>query len=483
MSPKILHTLKEIVGKENLLTSPEELYVYSYDALHYKRNLPEAAIIPSSTEQIAAIMHLANEERFGVVPRGSGTGLSGGTIPMNNCIVLLMNSWNTILEIDEENLTAWVQPGVITGQFQTVVETKGLFYPPDPGSSLICSIGGNVAENAGGLRGLKYGVTKNYVMGMEVILPGGEIAQLGGKNIKDVAGYNMKDVLVGSEGTLGIFTKILLRLVPKPETTRTLLASFATMNDAAKTVSDVIAGKIMPAAMEFLDATTIKAVNDYAKLGLDTTSGAMLFIETDGKTILVDEDIASIQKICFKNSATNVQIATDTLKSVRLRAARKAAYAALARLSPTLLSEDVAVPRSELAKMTEKIQAISKKNNITIGTFGHAGDGNLHPLTLTDENDNVHFRRAEKTVEEIYDAALSLGGTITGEHGVGLAKRNILAHAIGAPAIQMMNKLKQIFDPNNILNPGKIFSAKIRCEGPLPKNRDQIQQYDEKAWI
>ncbi len=483
MSPQILNKLKEIVGKENVLTAKEELYVYSYDALHYQRNLPEAAIVPSSAEHIAKIMLLANEERFGVVPRGSGTGLSGGSIPMNNCIVLLLNSWNSILEIDEENLTAWVQPGVITGQFQTVVEEKGLMYPPDPGSSLICSLGGNVAENAGGLRGLKYGVTKNYVMGMEVILPNGEIAMLGGKNMKDVAGYNMKEVLVGSEGTLGIFTKILLRLVPKPETTRTLLASFATMNDAAKTVSGVIAGKIMPAAMEFLDATTIKAVDDYAKLGLDTTSGAILLIEMDGRTIIVDEDIEHIQEICLKNNATNVQVATDNFKSIRLRAARKAAYAALARLSPTLLSEDVAVPRSELAKMTEKIQTISRKNNVTIGTFGHAGDGNLHPLTLTDENDKQHFARAEKTVEEIYDAALSLGGTITGEHGVGLAKRNILEHAIGTPAIRMMNKLKEIFDPHNVLNPGKIFSAKIRCEGTLPKSREQIKQYDEKAWI
>jgi len=483
MNTSIINKLKEIAGKENVLTSPEELFVYSYNALHFQQQLPEAVIVPTSVQQISEIMKLANEERFGVVPRGSGTGLSGGSVPMENSVVLAMNNWNRILEVDEENLTAYVQPGVITGQFQSLVEEKGLLYPPDPGSSMICTLGGNVAENAGGLRGLKYGVTKNYVMGMEVVLPNGEIVFLGGKNIKDVAGYNMKDVLVGSEGTLCVFTKILLRLVPKPETQSTMLASFATMNDAAKTVSDTIAAKILPSCMEFLDNTTIKAVEAYARLGLDTSSSAMLLIEVDGRKSVVDDDAEKVKEICTKNSATSVLFETEPARAMKLRAARKSAYAALARSSPTVLSEDVAVPRSELAKMTEKIQALSKKNDITIGTFGHAGDGNLHPLTLTDENDKAYFARAEKTVEEIYDAALSLGGTITGEHGVGTAKRHVLEKAIGTPAVQMMNSLKQIFDPNNVLNPGKIFSPKIRCEGPLPRNRETIKEFEEKAWI
>jgi len=483
MKSTLINKLQEITGKENVLTSPEELFVYSYNALHFQQQMPEAVVIPKSTEHISSIMKLANEERFGVVPRGSGTGLSGGSVPSENCIVLAMNNWNRILEIDEENLTALVQPGVITGQFQSHVEEKGLLYPPDPGSSMICTLGGNVAENAGGLRGLKYGVTKNYVMGMEVVLPNGEIVFLGGKNIKDVAGYNIKEVLVGSEGTLCIFTKILLRLVPKPDTTNTMLVSYATMNDAAKTVSDTIAAKILPSCMEFLDNTTIKAVEAYAKLGLDTSSAAMLLIEVDGRTSVVDDDAEKIKVLCAKNNATSVLFESESARAIKLRAARKSAYAALARSSPTVLSEDVAVPRSELAKMTEKIQALSKKNDITIGTFGHAGDGNLHPLTLTDENDKAYFARAEKTVEEIYDAALSLGGTITGEHGVGTAKRHVLEKAIGLPAVHMMNSLKQIFDPNNVLNPGKIFSPKIRCEGPLPRNREIIKDFEEKAWI
>ena len=483
MEKRVLSKLKEIVGKENVLNSPEELYVYSYNALYYQQQLPEAAILPNSAQQISSILKLANEERFGVVPRGSGTGLSGGSVPSENSIVLVMNNWNRVLELDEENLTAWVEPGVITGQFQSVVEMKGLLYPPDPGSSMICTLGGNVAENAGGLRGLKYGVTKNYVMGIEVILPNGDIVLLGGKNIKDVAGYNMKDVLIGSEGTLGIFTKILLRLLPKPETNQTMLVSFSVMNDAAKTVSEIIAAKIVPSCLEFLDNTTIKAVEAYAKLGLNTTSGAMLLIEVDGRKQIVEEDFAVIENICRKNNATSVQMARDTKEAIGLRAARKSAYAALARATPTVLSEDVAVPRSELAKIVESIQSISKKNNIPIGIFGHSGDGNLHPLCLTDENDNDNYARAQKSVEEIYDAVLSLKGTITGEHGIGLAKRDYLEKAIGFSSVQMMNSLKNIFDPNNVLNPGKIFSPKIRCEGPLPKNREMIKEFEEKAWI
>src|SRR5712692_6227200 len=318
MNSTALKKLKEIVGTENVFDSQEARIAYSYDATAARSQLPEAAVRPSTVEQISQIVKLANEEPFAIVARGSGTGLSGGALPVENSIVLLMNHWNRILEIDQENLTALVEPGVITAQLHRAVEVLGFLYPPDPGSSSICTLGGNVAENSGGLRGLKYGVTKNYVMGLELVLPTGEILHTGGKSVKDVAGYNLKDVLVGSEGTLGIFSKILLRLIPKPETYKTMLAFYSSMDDAAKTVSAIIAAKITPAMLEFLDNTTIRCVEDYAHLGLATEAEAILLIEVDGRRAVVEEDASLIEKICMMNNATSLKMAQSEQESVRL---------------------------------------------------------------------------------------------------------------------------------------------------------------------
>jgi glycolate oxidase len=477
ISTSSLAKLRSIVGPANLLDSVEDRISYSYDGTPLLKQLPVAIVRPQSAEQVSQVLRAANEERFAVVPRGSGSGLSGGSIPVENSIVLLTNQWDRILEIDQSNLTAWVEPGVITAKLHAAVEALGLFYPPDPGSAAICTIGGNVAENAGGLRGLKYGVTKNYVLGMEVVLPDGEVIVTGGKSVKDVAGYSLKDFLIGSEGTLGVITRVLLRLIPKPQSTRTMLAFYSTLADSAETVSDIIASKITPAALEFLDNTTIRSVEEYAHLGLPTTIESLLLIEVDGRNAEVEEDAAKIVEICKRHKALEIKIAGNEQEAVKLRTARKAAFSALARVRPTTILEDATVPRSEVAPMLEVINRIARANGLTFGNFGHAGDGNLHPTCLTDERDHQEIQKAERAFDQIFQEAVRFGGTITGEHGVGLAKLKFLGAAVGEPAIDMMRKIKAAVDPNSILNPGKIFSLRPRCEGPLPSNREQIKNF------
>lgn len=484
ISSSVLNKIQQTVGRENFLDSQEDRIAYSYDGTPLYKQLPDAVVVPQSVDQISDLLRLANEERFAVVPRGSGSGLSGGSIPVEDSVVIVMTHWNKILEIDQENLTAWVQPGVITGQLHTAVEALGLFYPPDPGSSAICTIGGNVAENAGGLRGLKYGVTKNYVMGMEVVLPSGEVVHTGGKSVKDVAGYSLKDFLIGSEGTLGIFAKILLKLIPKPETSQTMLAYFDSTTKAAETVSAIIAAHIIPATLEFLDRTTVNAVESYAHIGLPTEIESILLIEVDGRPSIVQEDAARIIEICKSHGAQDLKIARDQEEGLRLKTARRVAFSALARVRPTTILEDVTVPRSEVAPMLDRIQTIARQRDVMLGNFGHAGDGNLHPTCLTDERNEVEINRAHLAFEEMFNAAVKLGGTITGEHGVGLAKKKFLVDAVGAPAVEMMKRIKESIDPNNILNPGKIFSMKPRCEGPLPKSQEQVKKFaDLGAWV
>jgi glycolate oxidase len=469
--------LKSIVGPANFLDSKEDKLVYSYDGTPIFQNLPEAVLFPKDEEQISKILKLANQDNFNVVPRGAGTGLSGGSIPVDNSVVIVMTKWNKILEIDDKNLTVTVQPGVITGNLQKEVEKIGLFYPPDPGSLTVCTLGGNVANNAGGLRGLKYGVTKNYVLGVEMILPNGEFLKTGGKNMKDVAGYNLKDFIIGSEGTLGIITKVLLKLVPKPTQAITLLIIFDKLIDAAKTVSDIVAAHIVPSMMEFLDNTTINCVEDYTKIGLPRKSEAILLVEVDGRGEVVREDAETIRKIAIKNNASSLQGAADETEANVLKTARRSAFSALARRMPTTILEDATVPRSELPVMIEKVAKAAKMFDVTIGNFGHAGDGNLHPTCLTDERDQKEIDKAHRAFDFIFNEAIKLGGTITGEHGTGLAKKQFLEKVAGPAGVNMMEKIKSAIDENNILNPGKIFTIGPKCEGTLPTKREQIKDF------
>ncbi|HVO75613.1 MAG TPA: FAD-linked oxidase C-terminal domain-containing protein [Ignavibacteriaceae bacterium] len=464
MNTQIKNKLKTIVSPGNYLDSEEDRLCYSYDATPLFRTLPEAVLFPEDEMQISEVMNLANAENFNVVPRGAGTGLSGGAVPVENSVVLVMTRWNKIIEIDSNNLTALVQPGTVTADLQQEVEKIDLFYPPDPGSMNVCTIGGNVANNAGGLRGLKYGVTKNYVLGVEMVLPDGELLKSGGKNMKDVAGYNLRDFIIGSEGTLGIITKILLKLIPKPANFVTILAYFDRLNDSAKAVSGIIASHIVPCMMEFLDKTTTNCVEDFVHIGLPRNSEAILLIEVDGRGSIVQEDAEIIKNILMKNNASAIKTAWDVNESLILKTARRSAFSALARRRPTTILEDATVPRSELPLMIEKVTDAARKFNVTFGNFGHAGDGNLHPTCLTDERDKKEIENAHRAFDFIFNEAIKLGGTITGEHGTGLAKKQFLEKVAGRPGVEMMKKIKLAIDPNNILNPGKIFSISPKCE-------------------
>ncbi len=464
MNNSVKEKIKNIIGKNNYFDSEEEKRVYSFDATPIFEQKPEAIIFPEDEEKISKIVKLANDEKFNIVPRGAGTGLSGGAVPVENCVLMVMTRWNKILEVDIKNLTATVQPGVITAQLQKEVERQNLFYPPDPGSINVCTLGGNVANNAGGLRGLKYGVTKNYVMGVEMILPTGDLLKTGGKNFKDVAGYNLKDFIVGSEGTLGIITKIILKLIPIPANSITMLAYFNKLSDSAKAVSGIIASNIVPSMMEFLDNTTINCVEDYTKVGLPRNSEAILLVEVDGRGSIVEEDAETIINIMRKNNASFVKKAETVNEANNLKTARRSAFSALARKKPTTILEDATVPRSELPVMIEKVTEAANKYNLIFGDFGHAGDGNLHPTCLTDERDKKEIELAHKAFDFIFNEAIKLGGTITGEHGTGLAKKRFLEKVAGIPGLNMMKQIKSVIDPNNVLNPGKVFDISPKCE-------------------
>jgi len=454
--------LEEIVGKENVEDSIASRLAYSYDATPQFQSLPDAIVSPRSTIEVSQVIKLCHEHKIPVVPRGSGTNLCAGTCPIKGGIVLLFKNMNKILEIDEDNLTVTVQPGVITLHLMEAVEKKGLFYPPDPSSMKISTIGGNINENSGGLRGLKYGVTRDYVLGLEVVLPNGNIIRTGGKLAKDVAGYDLTRLFVGSEGTLGVITEATLKLIPLPESKKTMLALYDDLEACAKTVSKIIANKIIPATLEFLDKSTIEVVEDYTKVGLPTDVEAILLIEQDGSEEVVNRDMEAMKNICLQEKAISVQLAESEKEANELRTARRFALSALARLKPTTILEDATVPRSEIANMVKSIKEIANKYDVRICTFGHAGDGNLHPTCLTDVRNEEEMERVEKAFEEIFEKAIELGGTITGEHGVGAMKAPYLHLKLGENGIEAMKAIKQAFDPNNMMNPGKVFAKSER---------------------
>ncbi|KOS64096.1 FAD-binding protein [Lysinibacillus sp. FJAT-14222] len=457
-----IQKITQIVGEKYVKNSTAQLLAYSYDATANFQRLPELVISPGSVEEIAEVLKVCNEYKIPIIPRGSGTNLAAGTVPYDGGVVILFTRMDQIINFDKENLTITVQPGIITENLCTFVETHGLFYPPDPSSMRISTIGGNVSENSGGLRGLKYGVTKDYVKGLQVVLPNGDILETGGKLAKDVAGYDLTSLFVGAEGTLGVVTAITLKLIPLPQYKMTSIAYFESLEDAARTVSSIIANKIIPVTLEFLDKKTIIAVEQYMKIGLSTDVEAMLLLEQDGEMHQVEQDVNEMVQIAKVNGALFTQIAKDTLEAEQIKIARRVALSALAKLKPTVILEDATVPRSELAKMVMRINDISEKYNVNIATFGHAGDGNLHPTCLTDLRDEDEMHRVEAAFEEIFEAALSIGGTITGEHGVGEMKAPYLEWKIGPVGITVMKNIKQAFDPTNIMNPGKVFAKETK---------------------
>ena len=457
MDKDLIRKLRAITGADQVLTGKEDLIPYAFDGTAALKQLPGAVVFVRETDQVRQILRLANEAATPIVTRGSGTGLSGGSVPAADCLALCTARMNRIIEVDTANLTMTVEPGVTTIEVATAAEKHGLFYPPDPGSMKISTIGGNVAENSGGLRGLKYGITRNYVMGLEVVLPDGEVLNTGNKCVKDVAGYSIKDLFIGSEGTLGVITRVLLKLIPKPAAKKTMVATFAEMDRAAQTVSDIIAAKIIPCTLEFLDRTTIHCVEDFAKVGLPLDCEALLLMETDGHPAAVAEEADKMVELAKANDAMEVRVAKDDAEATRLAGARRSAFSALARLAPTIILEDATVPRSELAGMVRFVNQVARKFDLRIGTFGHMGDGNLHPTFLTDERNPDEIGRVHAAFAEIFDEAIRLGGTITGEHGVGLAKKEFLPRFAGDTAIDVMRAFRRAVDPKGILNPGKMF--------------------------
>jgi len=430
---------------------------YGFDGTAVLKQRPGAVVFPHTSAEVAACVRLAREARIPVVTRGSGTGLSGGSVPIAGCLVICVVQMDRIIEVDERNLTLRAQCGVITKEVDDAAAKVGLFYPPDPGSMKISTIGGNVAENSGGLRGLKYGVTRDYVMGMEVVLPDGTLAWLGNKCVKDVAGYSMKDIFIGSEGTLGIITEVMLRLLPRPQARKTMLALYDSVEAAAETISAIIAAKIIPCTLEFLDRVTVQCVEDYAKIGLPTDVEALVLMETDGHPLVVEEEAARMMELARLNGARDVRAAADEAEGARLATARRSAFSALARMMPTTILEDVTVPRTELAHMVKFIRECAQRHRLKVGTFGHLGDGNLHPTFLTNERDHEEMHRVEVALEEIVNETIRLGGTVTGEHGVGLAKKAFVKRQLGDSSYELMRSVKRALDPECLLNPGKIF--------------------------
>jgi len=453
----VLGKLTEIVGEASVLTRPEDVIPYSFDGTAALRQRPEAVVFPRTTEHVARCVVLAGTSAVPIVVRGSGTGLSGGSVPVPGGLVLCLARMDSVLAVDAKNLTLRAQAGATTQRIDEAAAVHGLFYPPDPGSARISTIGGNVAENSGGLRGLKYGVTRDYVMALEVVLADGRIVRLGTHCVKDVAGYSMKDLFIGSEGTLGVVTEVVLKLVPRPLARQTMLAVYDRLEDAAETVSAMIAAKLVPCTLEFLDQMTIRCVEDYAHVGLPVDCSALLLMETDGHPAAVADEANQMAQIARSHRARDVRIAHDAAEATALAAARRNAFSALARVKPTTILEDVTVPRSELAAMVRFIADTAGSHDLLVGTFGHMGDGNLHPTFLVDERNADEMRRVHLALDAIVTETIRLGGTITGEHGVGLAKKQWLRQQVGNDSYALMRQVKQTFDPHGLLNPGKVF--------------------------
>lgn len=456
MDKELYREFEKIVGEKRISDDDVDRVCHSYDATK-QRSMPDVVIKPKSAQEVSEILKLANKRRIPVYPQGAASGLTGGAVPVHGGIALDMTGMNRIIEIDDANLTATVEPGVVVADFQKEVEKLGLLYPPDPASNKFATIGGSVAECAGGLRGMKYGVTRDYVMALEVVLPTGEIINPGTRTLKGVTGYDLTRLFVGSEGTLGIFTKIVLKLIPPPEKVETVMAFFGSIKNAADTVSAIIAAKIVPRALEFVDEECIGAVGQYTGFSVAEGTEALLLIEVDGSAETASRDALRVMSICEDNEALDVKKAETDEEIDELWAVRRTISPALYAISKGKMNEDICVPRSNLTLMLEEIGKISEKYGLTIANFGHAGDGNIHVNILLDPAVPEEVERGEAAVEEIFRKTVELDGTLSGEHGIGNTKSKYLSIEIEPEQLELMRGLKALFDPNGILNPGKIF--------------------------
>ena len=457
ISDSIVGEFRSIVGDEWFLDTPEDLAVYSYDGFlpEFK---PSGVIVPGNRDEISKIMMVANREKINIIPRGAGTNICGSSVAREGGIIIAFHRLNKILEIDPESMCAVVQPGVVNADLQKAVAGYGLMYPPDPASMFVSTIGGNVALNAGGPRGVKYGVTRDYLLGLEVVLPSGEIINTGGKALKNVSGYDLTRLMCGSEGTLGILTEIIVRLIPSAPARATLQAIYSNLDDAATTVSAIIGSGIVPATLELIDRTVLDVISDYGGARFSKEAEALLLIEVDGEDVLVEAQGKRIEEFCRERGAVQVERATTPEEAEKLWQARRTAFGAVASLRPNCIVEDATVPVKMLPAMIRKIVEITNKYDLKIGVLAHAGDGNLHPLIMSDLRDREEMARIDKAMEELYEAAIGMGGTLSGEHGIGIAKDRFMGMEFNEASIELMRGIKRVFDPNNILNPGSFLN-------------------------
>ena len=451
--------LTALLGSDVVRSDAVSLQAYSRDATPMFEGLPEVIVAPRNTEDVAKIVRFAHDTKTPIIARGAGSNLCAATVPLNGGIVMSMTNMNKVLEVSKSEMIAIVQPGVTNLDLDQLVEKEGLRFVPDPGSRNVSTIGGNVATSAGGLRGLKYGTTRNYILGLEAVLGTGEIIRTGGRLVKDVAGYDVTRLLVGSEGTLAVFTEITVALAPRPEASKYGVAYFEDLAAAAGAVEKIITAGILPATLEFLDNTCLVAVEDFAHLGLDTKAGALLLFGDDGDLVSIEQSVSKMAEIAKSSSGCRgVTLAADVAAAEALLYARRCSLPALARLSSLSILEDIAVPRKSMAEAVKRIEAIGVKHGLRIGTFGHAGDGNLHPTIVLDKDNPKEVAAAEAALAEIFALPLEFDGTITGEHGVGSAKLPYLEAKIGPANMQLQRNIKKVFDPAGILNPGRIGS-------------------------
>lgn len=459
LDKKILNTLIEIAGKDNVLFEQEDLYAYSVDATALVRKVycPDAVVLPENTRQVSEILKLAYENNIPIIPRGAGTNHVGGCVPIKGGIVLHFSKMNKILDINSENLTCSVQPGLVVEVLQKEVEKIGLFYPPDPSNLRVSTIGGSIALSSGGPRCFKYGTTKDYVIGLEVVTADGEIIRTGGSTVKNVAGLNLTQLFVGSEGTLGIVTEATLKLIPKPDFKKVMLVFFDSIDDAAQAVTEIISNRIIPASLDLLDKNTMVTVEKFKPTGVFNDKEASLLIEVDGSFLIVEEQIKQIQKICSKNGACEIKIAKNEEEAENIWISRRAAFGAVSALGADVVTEDAVVPRNKIPQFINEIRRICDKYSLTACIMGHAGDGNIHPNFSIDLRDEQKAKNFEKGIDELFECAIALGGTITGEHGIGIAKAKYLENATSQRTVDYMKAIKNSFDSKGILNPGKIY--------------------------
>lgn len=454
-----IESLRKVLPSERVLTELADRYSYSFDA-SFGEYLPEVVVQAKQKEEVVAILKIANQYHIPVYPRGQGTCLSGGPLPVQGGIVLDMSQWPERIDVSPDDLTVKVTPSVLTGNINKAAEAHGLMYAPDPSSAHVATIGGNLAENSGGPRGLKYGVTKDHVLGLEVVTPEGEIIRTGGQTIKNVTGFDLTKLIVGSEGALGVITEATLKLMPKPPAVQTLMVAFDEVRKAGEAISRTLTSGILPSKMEFMDQACIQAVENFKPAGLPVDAAAIIIIELDGHPETLKIERKLIEDIMLKIGAKETIVPKTEEEAEKIWHARKQVSPAIAKIKPTKVSEDATVPRSKIPDLIDRLDEIKEKYDVEVVAFGHAGDGNLHPNVLCDKRDQEEMKRVELAVEEIFKAAIELGGTLSGEHGIGTMKAPFMVEELGEVGVDMMKRIKNSWDPNGIMNPGKIFPEK-----------------------